>query len=359
VQEPLIIHGSSRHTKGKIGYGVIYVKAESPFTLAELAQLWGSYQNDSLAQCVMSYFIRHVEDPEIRSCVDESLALSMQHLDALTVFFNKANCPIPVGFTAEDVYPDAPPLFSDLFVLYYIQQMGVLGMNTVSVSLAYSTRNDLRTYFSSCQSEYMALFNKTTDLLLSKGLYIRSPYIPMPKEAVFVQSRQFLGSLTGKQRPLAALEAADLFSNMQRNALGRAMLTGFSQVAQSEKVRNYLIKGKGIAAKHIEMFSSALSTADLPASMTWDVEVTDSTTPPFSDKLLLFHTTALITSGLGYYGTSMATTMRKDLQIMYTRLSAEVAKYAGEGAVLMIDEGWFEEPPMVPDRDALAKKNKR
>ena len=332
------------------------MEIDSPYTLAELAQLWGSYQNESLAQSVMSYFLRHVEDPEVLSCVDESLALSTQHLDALTVFFKKANCPIPVAFTTEDVNPDAPPLFSDLFVLYYIQQMGVLGMNAVSVALANSTRHDLRTYFSSCQSEYMALYNKTTDLLLSKGLYIRPPYVPMPKEAAFVQSRQFLGSWTGKQRPLAALEAANLFSNMQRNALGRAMLTGFSQVAQSEKVRNYLLKGKEIAIKHTEVFGSALSAADLPAPMTWDVEVTESTTPPFSDKLLMYHTTALTTIGLGYYGTSMATSLRKDLQIMYTRLSSEVAKYAYEGTVLMIDEGWFEEPPMVPDRDALAKK---
>lgn len=70
---------------------------------------------------------------------------------------------------------------------------------------------------------------------------------------------------------------------------------------------------------------------------------------------MMFQTTALIASGIGYYGTSMATSFRKDIAVDYIRLTAEIAKYAVDGAKIMIDYGWLETPPQAIDRDQLAK----
>lgn len=68
----------------------------------------------------------------------------------------------------------------------------------------------------------------------------------------------------------------------------------------------------------------------------------------------MFHTTALIASGIGHYGTGLATSSRRDLSVQYTRLSAENARYAEDGANIMIENGWMEQPPLAADRDALA-----
>jgi hypothetical protein len=35
-------------------------------------------------------------------------------------------------------------------------------------------------------------------------------------------------------------------------------------------------------------------------------------------------------------------------------LSAEIAKYAEDGAKIMISNGWLEKPPLSEDRDKLA-----
>lgn len=325
-------------------------------TSAEISQIWAAYQNDSMAICVMQYFMKTAEDPAVASIIQEGLEISQGHIPILENFFNGENWPIPRGFKESDVNLDVPRLFSDSFMLNYTHQMGMLGMNAYSMAIALSTRPDLYGYFSTCMSEVMNLHQNASHLLLEKGLYIRSPYLPAPDSIDFVTNKKFLGGWFGENRPLVSLEIANLYANIQRNALGKGLMMGFAQVAGSEEVRKFLVRGKEIAEKQVEVFSTLLNKDDLPASVTWDNEVTDSTVSPFSDKLMMFHTTSLIAIGVGYYGTSMATCFRKDVTTDYTRLSAEILKYADDGAKLMIDKGWMEEPPQTADREQLAKR---
>jgi hypothetical protein len=50
---------------------------------------------------------------------------------------------------------------------------------------------------------------------------------------------------------LLALEITNLFHNLQTNAIGKALITGFAQVADTEDARDYFKRGKVIATKHI------------------------------------------------------------------------------------------------------------
>lgn len=324
-------------------------------TAAEISQLWAVYQNDTMLHCVMQYFSQTVEDPDIRPIVEHALELSQAHIEKDTAFFNKENHPLPVGFTERDVDPSAPRLFSDPFILYYLQQAGKLGVNATSVAVSLSTRSDIYDYFAECLSEYVNLQKQAIDTLLAKGLYIRPPHLPTPRGVDFVRDKRFLSGF-GDERPLVSLEVTNLHDNIQRNTLGSSTLMGFSQVAKSKQVAQYMVKGKEIAEKHVEIFGSVLRKDDLNVPMSWSLEVTNSTTAPFSDKLMMFHTTALIGIGMGYYGTSMSTTLRSDIIADYARLTAEIAKYSGEGAKLMIKNGWMEEPPQAADRSELAKE---
>ncbi|MDY0395572.1 DUF3231 family protein [Virgibacillus halophilus] len=65
--------------------------------------------------------------------------------------------------------------------------------------------------------------------------------------------------------------------------------------------------------------------------------------------------TTLIASGLGQYGAAMAASPRHDLGVHYTRLMAELANYSNDGAKIMIENGWMEQPPIAADRKKLAK----
>ncbi|MDQ1005129.1 hypothetical protein QFZ28_005707 [Neobacillus niacini] len=51
-------------------------------------------------------------------------------------------------------------------------------------------------------------------------------------------------------------------------------------------MRNYILRGKDIALKHINVFSEYLRNNSLPIPMSFDYEVTTSMESPLSDKLV-------------------------------------------------------------------------
>src|ERR1700754_226503 len=91
------------------------------FTSAEMAALWSGYMNDTMAICVLSYFLSTVEDAEIKSVIESALKIADTHIEQLTALFRSEDFPIPQGFTASDVNIDAKRLFADSFFLYYIK----------------------------------------------------------------------------------------------------------------------------------------------------------------------------------------------------------------------------------------------
>ncbi|WP_345774228.1 DUF3231 family protein [Cytobacillus sp. S13-E01] len=279
--------------------------------------------------------------------------LSKRHIEIIADIFKEEKFPIPVGFIDQDVNLNAARLFTDEFMLYYIQNMGMMGINSYSIALPSSARIDIREFYTNCMQSSLELFNRASNVLQEKGLFIRAPYIPYPIQAEFVHKQHFMAGWLGKQRPLTTIEICFLFDNLYRNSLGSALLTGFSQVAQSNEVRSYMVRGAEIAKHHSAVFSKFLSEDNIPTPMSWSLAPLTSKEPVFSDKLLMFHTTALNNAGMGYYGASMGESARKDLFAAYTRLSVEVAEFAGDGANIMIDNGWLEKPPSAPDRQNL------
>jgi hypothetical protein len=324
-------------------------------TSAELANLWNTYMNDSMAICVLKYFLEKVEDTQIESVVEYALELCEKHIKKLTDIYHQENHPLPRGFTNEDVDLKASRLFDDSFFLYYIKQMARIGIGAHGLALALAARSDIRSFFIDCSQEAHELDTKATELLLSKGLYVRAPYTSLPEKVEFVQKQGFLGDLLGEQRPLLAMEITHLYANIQTNALGRALLMGFSQVAKSEEVRDYMVRGRDLASKQIEVLQSVLHQSHVKAPMTWNDTVMESTIAPFSDKLMMYHVGAITSVGIADYGMSLSISFRKDLSVVYARLLAEGGQYAEDGANIMIEHGWMEQPPQAADRDALAK----
>jgi hypothetical protein len=317
--------------------------------------LWSQYRNDTLGICTISYLLNIVEDPEIRSILEYGLESTEDHVRVIKEIFNAEQHPIPMGFTEQDGNVNAPRLFSDTFILDYMLHIGTIGLNEYSVALPNSTRKDIRDFYTSCLYSSAELYNRSCDLMLKKGIMVRPPYIPYPTQVEFVQKQHFLAGWIGDERSLTTIEISNLFFNMKRNVLGSALLTGFSQVAGSKEVRQYIVRGAEIAKHHSSVFAKILTEDNLVVPMTSDTAPTRSTVSPFSDKLMMFHTAALNAVGIGYYGTSLGLSPRRDLGATYTRLIAEIGEFAEDGANILISNGWMEKPPSSPDRRNLAK----
>jgi hypothetical protein len=70
---------------------------------------------------------------------------------------------------------------------------------------------------------------------------------------------------------------------------------------------------------------------------------------------MMYHISALTGSGIGQYGMAMSTSPRHDLGVHFSRLIAELTHYSDDGANIMINNGWMEQPPVAANRKTLAK----
>ncbi|MDW8801870.1 DUF3231 family protein [Clostridium sp. A1-XYC3] len=322
-------------------------------TAAEIGELWSTYMNNSASKCLLSYFINKVKDPNISELVEFSLDLSETHLKVIEDIFKTVNHPIPQGFNEKDFNINGEKLFSDSFMLQYIKYLSRFSLYNYSEALTVSSREDVRKFFTDSIQSAVELSNKNDDVLLSKGLYIRSPYLNVPEEVSFVSKKSYIQDLFGDKRPLNSLEITQVFINMQTNILGKAFAMGLSQTIKDRKIKDYIIRGKEIAEKHIDVFSDLLKESDLPSPMTFDAEITKATDPIFSDKLVMFHFIGLTAFGVASYGNALSKSMRADVSATFTRLAAEIAKYAKDGIDIMIDNEWLEEVPNAIDRKKL------
>lgn len=324
-------------------------------TSAEMGLLWGTYLNDTMAICVGKHFLKNVDDSRVRSLVEDAVRIASGHVQSIKQFMSEEKFPIPHGFTDSDVNLNAPRLFTDSFYLSYLDGMAMMGIVAYGAGVCAATRLDIRKFYNHCLTESVDLHNSCLDALLRAGLFARPPFISAPDNVDFVDNRSFLTGFIGKKRVLSAIEITNLYLNIQRNHLGKALVMGFAQVAKSPKVRQYMQRGKEISHKHVRIFSDFLLKTDLPLSTGHDHDVTDSTEQTFSDKLMMFHVTSLIAAGIGNYGVAMGSSPRRDLGVTFARLQAEIALYGEDGAEIMIDNSWLEEPPMADDRERLAR----
>lgn len=326
-------------------------------TSSEISSLWGSYQEDTLTICGINFFLKHVDDSPTQHILELALQMAKKRTEKVIHLFNEENYPIPQGFSDKDVNLNAPRLFSDKLYLEYILQSTNLSLVTYSMGLSFAARTDIIDFFTENLNNTQNLHKQAKELMKEKGIYLRAPQIPTPDMIHFVKNESFLAGWFEDRRPLLGIEISFLVFSSTRNALGQAVITGFSQVAETKEVRKYFERGREISGKHFEVFSGILNEnylADGAQLLTG--EVTDSTISPFSDKLMMNFITTLIASGIGQYGTAISASPRHDLSAEYTRLMAEIARYSNDGAKIMIEKAWIEQPPMALNRKDLAKK---
>lgn len=325
-------------------------------TSSEISSLWRVYMNYSLLTCAMKVFLKHNQDPDIKKILEFTFDLSRRRVNTSSELLRADNRPVPIGFTDEDIDLSAPALFSDTYCLYYVKNMIKIGINVLGMALTMSTRLDVIDFFQREIMATMELWNHTAKLLLEKGLMIRPPYIETMNEVRYVQNKdEFLGSIWGGARPLLSVEIEQLYFGIITNEVGKTLLTGFRQVTPSPELRDYMDKGIALAEDIVKNLTSKLRDAGLGHPAHWDATgtVTDSTIPPFSDKLIMFHVNMMNTVGMANFSISLGSSIRRDLVTMFGRYIGQVSLYAAQGLNLAIENGWLEEPSSYVDRKEL------
>jgi len=330
---------------------------KAPLTSSEIGSLWTGYMNDSMSKQILGFMLKYIKDSDIKHIIQHAYDLSSTHLEKLITIFKEEQYAIPNGFTEQDVNMNAPWLFTDLFSLTYVNHMSRVGMLTYSGFTAVSYREDICDYFSECLNETNKLYNQSLKIAMLKGVNARHPYIEVPKETDYVDSKKYYSGLNpfASKRPLNAVEISHLYLNTMTNSIGAKLCLAFSQTSPLKEVQDFMIRSKEVSQKHIKVFVDALLNDNIEAPHVPDVAVSNSTTQAFSDKLMMFHMSLLMAAGIGNYATAGAASQRSDLMLNYERLSLEVTRLAKSGADIMIQHNWLEQPPGTKDREKLAK----
>ena len=343
----------------QIPYSVIRHNVDDiSLTSSEIGQLWATYMAQSMSKCMVPYFVEKCKDPDIRSVLQLVLDVSNRHVNSITEIFNKENFPIPHGFTDEDFDVNAKQLYSDTFMLMYSSFMAKYGLINFGFAFTVSTRPDICGFFEGCLHDFIEIRKKANNVLLSKGLLVRTPYIPIPDRVDYVHAEtKFFKGLMGEKRPLNALEIQHIFINAYSRQLEDSLMLGFGQVVKSKKLKDYFSRGKQIADKQIGVLGSLLEDEDLPKPISYNSHVTDSTESPYSDKLIMFHATVFLAHSISGIGLALANCARPDVITSFSRLVSEVGDYVKDGLDLMIENGWLERVPETANRKELRVTN--
>lgn len=320
-------------------------------TTTDIAALWKTYIQSTAVRCFHKHFLQHLQDVEIKPIVEEAKGLADTVIKKIESIFEKENFPIPKGFSDKDIDLSAPALFTDLFALSFVYRGGQVKMPHYTNVLSKVSRLDIMEFFKECLYSETELHMKASALMLSKGLYDRPPKMEYPTHVEFVQHEPTLiNAWFGEKRPLNCLEMAELFQDIERNAIGLTLLKGLIQVIKDKEIKEYLLKGKKLAQNQIDAFNKLLRENDNYGVAPSPVEVTNSTFSPFSEKLILFFISSANSIAISTLGDALSVSLRKDVAANYSLFLMEVMKYGDEGLKLMVKRGWLEQPPQPIDR---------
>src|SRR5690606_34506232 len=104
--------------------------------------LWSNYMGDSMFLCIFAHFLEIVKDEEIKNLLVLSQNISKRHLSVIAELFLHEGIPVPAGFGQSDVYKEAPRLFDDVFMLFYMREMTIGGLGQYTRAFTGSTRQD-------------------------------------------------------------------------------------------------------------------------------------------------------------------------------------------------------------------------
>jgi hypothetical protein len=310
---------------------------------------------DTMAICIYKYFLNIVENKEIKTILEYALQLSESHVMKSSEFLKGANFQVPIGFTEKDVNVNAPRLFSDQFLLFYSYIMTIHGLTAYGLAVTNAERTDIQNYFFDCVTTSKKLFQKIVQAGKKQPKFSSVPSIPTPLETEFVESPGFVSNLIGDKRPLYSSEISTLFFNSTKTGFSKTLSIAFSQVAEKEEVRNFMLKNIKLAGKDTESFDVILQQEYLPIPEKWDIEITDSTVSPFSDKLMMSHIGFLVNSALSYYGASIGSSFRTDITVNYSKVFLHAMEAGALSYNILVKNNWLEKQPEAIDRKSLAQ----
>lgn len=316
-------------------------------TPAEISNLWNSYVTNTMGIWVSRHFIATTQDENVKKMLKFAETISIKEAQQSKAFLEKAGQPLPQPFDENDVKVNAKPLFTDVYVVLLKYSLLQAAMTVYSLALNTSARSDIRHFYSKCIDNSKELFNLCADIMADKGLQQPEIHLPAPDYIEKVDSQKYLKGWFTDKRPINALEIGQIIYNYRTTEIHKEFIKGAAQVTKSKELKKHFEHGVEIFQKHLEVFQSILSENGLPKLPTWESEILDTNSSPFSDRLMCYKHAALTSQASARYGASLSCVMRKDIGAHFMLLMGETLRFGEDAAILMIQHKFLDQLPMA------------
>ena len=332
-------------------------EAKIQLTSAELGSLWMTYLSTTAKLLMIDLFREKTIDKEAKDILAAYISEGQVIKNDIVNIFNQEKAVIPMGFDERDIIRTAPPLYDDFFNVIFLRQMMKLTFGPSAVYTVMSYKKEVQAVLKLNYDVAYKYYVMTTNYLLGKGVLTRPPYVTMPKTVEFVEDKSYMSgpNIFASKRSLNTIEVGFINVIIEDNIFGMQLMTGFAQGARENEVKKYFIKGKELGKKVITEFSDVLLQSDIQAPSGWAGKATDSTAPPFSDKLMMYLVSLISSATIGTSAVGTSFSLRSDLHLKLTITAKNAFDFAKEGGSIMIAHKWMEEPPQMEDRNQLTK----
>lgn len=338
---------------------IIHDYKSIPLTSAEIGYLWNSYMLNSKSKHTIMYILKYTDDPNIKEILQSAMDMSAKNLEGIKTIFDTVNYPLPYGFSENDIRLNCGKLYSDKLILHTLKLFLSVGISQYGFAMSLAARFDVKGFFRSTLQESITLLDKIDEVALNKGIFMRTPNIPVPEKIEFAEEKSIMGKFIGHKRPMNALEVASVFNTTMSNYIAKANIMALAQTMKDDTIRDFLEKAIRVLKEHTEDLNEKLLKENLLVPTNLNSELHNSTESPFSDRLSLFIAYATLGDLIGTYAISKINVMRKDLMLSLTHLSGEVLLLAKESVDIMVNRGWFEEMPKNVDRYDIIDSNEK
>jgi hypothetical protein len=334
-----------------------FVTQKQVLSSSELGTLWMTYQLKTMKQRMLEYFIEQADDDQAKEMMQETHKKMITYLENIKTILKNEGSIIPYGYTENDVNPGVPKLYDNMFDIMFLRLIEEISMGLHALHLSMAYRKDIVILYKELTAFSQSVYEECVDYLQEKSVLPHPPAVSMPKSVEFVNGTNYMSgfNLFSEKRALNTIEVAHLYHAIETNITGMQLITGFAQVANEPKVKNFFIKGKELAKKIVTDYTQLFLQSDIQPPSTWGANATDSKVAPFSDKLMMYCTGLLCSFGLGSNALGTAFSLRTDLPVKLVGTAKDILTYGHEGGKIMAENGWLEEPPQMQDRNQLTK----
>jgi len=309
----------------------------------ELGFLWYLQSSSNMINLLLKYLSETSEDTDLRNILNEIYEISTNQEQEATQLLSEEGYKDTPFFSENDIYSSTTKLFSDQLIIEILKHITSNGLRALAVQYVELTDYKVKKFYKKLLNDVIQLDFSLLKLLNDKDLLQNNSF--SYKKADKRDGKLFKVAST-QQRPLNAVELANMFSSLQCNNVGVALCIGFSEVVEDMDTKNFILDGKKLAFYQSATLSDIYRENGIPTTTGLEAHVNKVKESPFSDKLMANLIMFLNPVSISNLQNAVVASYKKDHIDTLKELIKMVEDYSEKGLKLLIRKNWFNEPPV-------------